>query len=101
VNASRLDKWIKLAAAGFLLIAGAGSAAAQTKPAAGFETKARQAILMDADENLVLFEKDADRLAPPASMSNLMTSSKSASMPGAPAARPPARRRCSPRSTPW
>lgn len=73
MNASRLDKWIKLAAAGFLLIAGAGSAAAQTKPAAGFETKARQAILMDADENLVLFEKDADRLAPPASMSKMMT----------------------------
>ena len=28
---------------------------------------------MDADANLVLFEKDADALVPPASMSKLMT----------------------------
>ncbi len=38
-----------------------------------FETKAKHAILMDADANLVLFEKDADTLMPPASMSKLMT----------------------------
>ena len=38
-----------------------------------FETKAKHAILMDADANLVLYEKDADTLMPPASMSKLMT----------------------------
>lgn len=37
------------------------------------ETKAKHAILMDADANLVFFEKDADALVPPASMSKLMT----------------------------
>jgi D-alanyl-D-alanine carboxypeptidase len=42
-------------------------------PPAAFETKAKHAILMDADADLVLFEKDADTLAPPASMSKLMT----------------------------
>ena len=31
---------------------------------AAFETKAKHAILMDADANLVLFEKDADTLGP-------------------------------------
>ena len=72
--ASRLDRWIKLAATALLLVVGAGIAAAQqSKPSGGFETKAKQAILMDADANLVLFEKDADTLAPPASMSKLMT----------------------------
>lgn len=72
--ATRLDRWIKIAAAAFLLAVGAGSAAAQqAKPPGGFETKAKQAVLMDADANLVLFEKDADTLAPPASMSKLMT----------------------------
>lgn len=38
-----------------------------------FETKAARAILMDADENLILFEKDADAQVPPASMAKLMT----------------------------
>jgi D-alanyl-D-alanine carboxypeptidase (penicillin-binding protein 5/6) len=74
VYATRLDRWIKIAAAALLLAVGAGSAAAQqTKPPGGFETKAKHAVLMDADANLVLFEKDADTLAPPASMSKLMT----------------------------
>ncbi|HYJ59244.1 MAG TPA: D-alanyl-D-alanine carboxypeptidase family protein [Methyloceanibacter sp.] len=69
--ASRLDRWIKLAAAGAVLALGA--AAAHAAPSSGFETKAKNAILLDADENLVLFEKDADTLAPPASMSKMMT----------------------------
>ena len=69
--ASRLDRWIKLAAAGAVLALGA--AAAHAAPSSGFETKAKNAILLDADENLVLFEKDADTLAPPASMSKIMT----------------------------
>ena len=75
--ASRLDRWIKLAAAGVMLAFGVGSVtvlarAVPTTPGT-FETKAKHAILMDADANLVLFEKDADTLAPPASMSKLMT----------------------------
>lgn len=40
---------------------------------AGYETKARQAIVIDARTGRVLFEKDADSLIPPASMSKLMT----------------------------
>ena len=76
VYASRLDRWIKIAAVGAVLALGAGSVPATTRaapPATTFETKAKHAILMDADANLVLFEKDADTLAPPASMSKLMT----------------------------
>jgi serine-type D-Ala-D-Ala carboxypeptidase (penicillin-binding protein 5/6) len=67
----RPDKWIKIAAAGAILAFGA--ALAQAASPSAFETKAKHAILMDADANLVLFEKDADTLAPPASMSKLMT----------------------------
>ena len=43
---------------------------AQAKP---FETKAKWAVLIDAKTNSVLFEKNADELMPPASMSKLMT----------------------------
>ncbi len=70
--ASRLDKWIKIAAAGAVLAAGAVAVHAAAPPPA-FETKAKHAMLMDADADLVLFEKDPDTLAPPASMSKLMT----------------------------
>lgn len=45
-------------------------ASAQTK---GFDTPAKQAILIDLTANTVLFEKDADIQMPPASMSKLMT----------------------------
>ncbi len=38
-----------------------------------FETKAAQAILVDAKSGIVFFEKNADALIPPASMSKLMT----------------------------
>jgi D-alanyl-D-alanine carboxypeptidase (penicillin-binding protein 5/6) len=38
-----------------------------------FQTAAPYAILIDADTNTVLFEKNADKLNPPASMSKLMT----------------------------
>jgi D-alanyl-D-alanine carboxypeptidase (penicillin-binding protein 5/6) len=38
-----------------------------------FESKARQAILIDARTGRVMFEKDADTAVPPASMSKLMT----------------------------
>jgi serine-type D-Ala-D-Ala carboxypeptidase (penicillin-binding protein 5/6) len=40
---------------------------------APFETKAAQAILIDGRTGSVMFEKDADTLVPPASMSKLMT----------------------------
>ncbi|MGV1014558.1 MAG: D-alanyl-D-alanine carboxypeptidase family protein [Methyloceanibacter sp.] len=42
-------------------------------PAGGFETKASRALIMDSGDNLVLYEKDADSLMVPASMSKLMT----------------------------
>ena len=41
--------------------------------AATFTTKAQRAILMDASTGAVLFQLKADELAPPASMSKLMT----------------------------
>lgn len=77
VHALRLDRWIKLTAAAAVFVMAAVSAGAVAREAAtppgSFETKAKHAILMDADANLVLFEKDADALVPPASMSKLMT----------------------------
>jgi D-alanyl-D-alanine carboxypeptidase (penicillin-binding protein 5/6) len=77
VHALRLDRWIKLTAAAAVVLIGAACAAALARDAAAppgtFETKAKHALLMDADANLVLFEKDADALVPPASMSKLMT----------------------------
>lgn len=45
-------------------------AIAQVRP---FQSKAQQAILMDAKTGAVLFQKSADDLVPPASMSKLMT----------------------------
>jgi D-alanyl-D-alanine carboxypeptidase (penicillin-binding protein 5/6) len=38
-----------------------------------FETKAREAFLIDADTGTILFSKDADKLIPPASLAKLMT----------------------------
>jgi D-alanyl-D-alanine carboxypeptidase (penicillin-binding protein 5/6) len=77
VHALRLDSWIKLTAAAAVFVIAAASAAALARDAATppgtFETKAKHALLMDADADLVLFEKDADALVPPASMSKLMT----------------------------
>jgi D-alanyl-D-alanine carboxypeptidase (penicillin-binding protein 5/6) len=63
------------------LIAGAMIAAAAiavTAPAFAqssgeFVTRAKRAILMDAESGAVLFQLNADELAPPASMSKLMT----------------------------
>ncbi|HMK41148.1 MAG TPA: D-alanyl-D-alanine carboxypeptidase family protein [Methyloceanibacter sp.] len=73
----RLDRWIKLTAAAAVFVMTVASTGAVAREAAAppgnFETKAKHAILMDADANLVLFEKDADALVPPASMSKLMT----------------------------
>lgn len=52
-----------------VLLHGANPIAAQSD----LVTKARQAILMDADTGAVLFQHNADELTPPASMSKLMT----------------------------
>ncbi|MGN6583901.1 MAG: D-alanyl-D-alanine carboxypeptidase family protein [Rhizobiaceae bacterium] len=38
-----------------------------------FETKAKEAFLIDADTGTILFSKDADKLIPPASLAKLMT----------------------------
>ncbi len=76
MHASRLDRWIKIAALGAVLALGTSAVTARTHaaaPANNFETKAKHVVLMDADANLVLFEKDADTQVPPASMSKLMT----------------------------
>jgi len=68
---------MRVAFACAVLIGAAGAAAysiaAPAQAPGGFETKAKHAILMDADANLVLYEKDPDTLMPPASMSKLMT----------------------------
>ena len=76
--ALRLDFVIKIAVALTMLVMGAACFSAFAKVAAppppgGFETKAKHAILMNADANLIFYEKDADALVPPASMSKLMT----------------------------
>jgi D-alanyl-D-alanine carboxypeptidase (penicillin-binding protein 5/6) len=77
VHTSRLERLIKFAVVGAVLTFGAGCGAgfAQTaqKAPSGFETKAKHAIIMDSDANLVLYEKDADTQFVPASMSKLMT----------------------------
>lgn len=43
------------------------------EPPAGFQTGATEAILIDAGTGAILFEKNADRLFAPASMSKIMT----------------------------
>ena len=54
-----------------MVVAATGAQAQKEK--ATFNTKAEFAILMDADTGSVLFEKNADELMHPASMSKLMT----------------------------
>ena len=56
-----------LASCGLILLLALAS------PAQAIETKAREAILMDAVTGAVLMEKDADVSMPPASMSKIMT----------------------------
>ncbi len=51
----------------------AGSAFAQGSAPAEMTTRAKQAILLDVNSGAVLFQHNADELAPPASMSKLMT----------------------------
>jgi D-alanyl-D-alanine carboxypeptidase (penicillin-binding protein 5/6) len=81
VSRLHLKGLIKIAAVCALLGLGGVGASALARaggspappPPGGFDTKAKHAILMDADANLVLYEKDPDTLMPPASMSKLMT----------------------------
>jgi D-alanyl-D-alanine carboxypeptidase (penicillin-binding protein 5/6) len=63
----RLPLTIAAAAALGLLVAAVAPAAR------AFETLAKNAVVMDHRTGLVMFEKDADRRIPPASMSKLMT----------------------------
>jgi serine-type D-Ala-D-Ala carboxypeptidase (penicillin-binding protein 5/6) len=69
LNESRF--WLAVAA----LIAGFFVSTADVARAAdsAFTTKAPRAILMDAESGATLFQQNADQLAPPASMSKLMT----------------------------
>ncbi len=53
-----------------LLIGGLGFVA---RPAQAIETIAREAVLVEVTTGAVLFEKNADKMMPPASMSKLMT----------------------------
>ncbi|GBE43820.1 D-alanyl-D-alanine carboxypeptidase DacA precursor [bacterium BMS3Bbin10] len=56
-----------------LCVVFAGGALAKPKSKDKFQTKAKWAVLMDADTNTVLFAKNSDERMPPASMSKLMT----------------------------
>ena len=38
-----------------------------------FETRAKQAVMIDAETGTILYSKDADKLIPPASLAKLMT----------------------------
>ena len=59
---------------GVIAVAASPAAAqAPKKDDAAFQISAPYAILIDADTGTVLFEKSADKLNPPASMSKLMT----------------------------
>ncbi len=73
---SRLHKALTLALTLAVLTAGAGGVPAlaqKTATPGGFETKAKYAVVMDGGANLMLFEKDAETLMVPASMSKMMT----------------------------
>jgi len=50
-----------------------GALLAIAQSAAAFETSATEAIVIDAETGAVLFEKDADKLTPPSSMTKIMT----------------------------
>ncbi len=56
-----------------VLTGGAALAAPMPKPGEPYQTSAPHAILMEAEGGSVLFEKSADVLVPPASLSKLMT----------------------------
>ncbi len=53
-----------------LAVAGTGNAQSQSQL---FETRAKQAVMIDAETGTILYAKDADKLIPPASLAKLMT----------------------------
>ncbi len=55
------------------LFAGITVLLALAGPAAALDTNAREAILIDYDTGQILFQKDADKPMPPASMTKIMT----------------------------
>ena len=63
-------RFVLLAFAAVLACAAPGPARAQAPTG---ETVGREAILVDSDTGAILFEKDADKRMPPASMSKIMT----------------------------
>ncbi|MDQ8700325.1 D-alanyl-D-alanine carboxypeptidase family protein [Hyphomicrobium sp. LHD-15] len=60
-------------AAALLGLLPAWLSAANAQQSGGFTTKAPNAILMDYDSGSIIYQKAADELVPPASMSKLMT----------------------------
>jgi D-alanyl-D-alanine carboxypeptidase (penicillin-binding protein 5/6) len=71
-------RWVFIALLAWAsLVAGAGVADAQSPKAQNaqteFTTRARQAVLMDADSGAILFQHRAEEAMSPASMSKLMT----------------------------
>ncbi|MFM9848251.1 MAG: D-alanyl-D-alanine carboxypeptidase family protein [Hyphomicrobiaceae bacterium] len=69
---SRMARCLRVLVMTALGLASLGSPAV-AQPQAELTTKARQAILMDADSGAILFQHNADELMAPASMSKLMT----------------------------
>ena len=55
-----------------VLLAPVGQAHAQPQSQL-FETRAKQAVMIDAETGTILFSKDGDKLIPPASLAKLMT----------------------------
>ncbi|MEP9390459.1 D-alanyl-D-alanine carboxypeptidase family protein [Mesorhizobium sp. KR9-304] len=68
--ATRAFSFIVIALAGLFASAGAGLTQAQSQL---FETRAKQAVMIDAETGTILYSKDADKLIPPASLAKLMT----------------------------
>jgi D-alanyl-D-alanine carboxypeptidase (penicillin-binding protein 5/6) len=57
-----------------LATAAAAPSATSTKKEEGFQTSVPRALLMDADSNNVLYDKNGDQITAPASLTKLMTS---------------------------
>ena len=64
---------VRLAVSLFIVFAGLAPVAAAPPAATVFETKAKQAYLIDAETGTVLFAKNEDAVVPPASLAKLMT----------------------------
>jgi serine-type D-Ala-D-Ala carboxypeptidase (penicillin-binding protein 5/6) len=75
VSRRSFARWAVLASVACALAsaAAAPNPVSGAKPSDGYQTAAPHAILIEAESGTVLFEKGADDLIPPASMSKLMT----------------------------